>query len=52
MNGNIIVKETISTANTEAADADANNTNVKVMFKTFAPFGKLKTETMPKILIL
>ena len=34
----IIVKETITVNNTAAADADANNTNKKVIFKNCAPF--------------
>ena len=31
----ILVKETIAVNNTAAADADANNTNKKVIFKNF-----------------
>ena len=34
----ILVKGTITVNNTTAADADANNTNKKVIFKNFAPF--------------
>ena len=34
----ILVKGTITVNNTAAADADANNTNKKVIFKTCAPF--------------
>ena len=34
----IIVKGNITVNSTEAADADANNTNKKVMFKNCAPF--------------
>ena len=34
----ILVKETITVNNTAAADADANNTNEKVIFKNCAPF--------------
>ena len=34
----IIVKETITVNNTAAVDADANNTNKKVIFKNCAPF--------------
>ena len=34
----ILVKETITVNNTAAADADANNTHKKVIFKTCAPF--------------
>ena len=34
----IIVKGTITVNNTAAADADANNTNKKVIFKNCAPF--------------
>ena len=33
----ILVKGTITVANTAAADADANNTNKKVKFKNCAP---------------
>ena len=36
--GYIIVKGTISVNNTAAADAAANNTNKKVIFKSCAPF--------------
>ena len=35
---NILVKGTITVNNTGAADADANNTNKKVIFKNCAPF--------------
>ena len=34
----ILVKGTITVNNTAAADADANNTNKKVIFKSCAPF--------------
>ena len=34
----ILVKGTITANNTAAADADANNTNKKVIFKNCAPF--------------
>ena len=34
----ILAKETITVNNTAAADADANNTNNKVIFKNCAPF--------------
>ena len=34
----ILVKGNISVNNTTAADADANNTNKKVIFKNCAPF--------------
>ena len=34
----ILVKGNITVNNTVAADADANNTNKKVLFKNFAPF--------------
>ena len=34
----ILVKGNISVNNTAAADADANNTNKKVIFKNCAPF--------------
>ena len=34
----ILVKRTITVNNTAAADADANNTNKKVIFKNCAPF--------------
>ena len=34
----ILVKGTITVNNTAAADADANNTNIKVIFKNCAPF--------------
>ena len=34
----ILVKRTITVNNTTAADADANNTNKKVIFKNCAPF--------------
>ena len=34
----IPVKGTIAVKNTAAADADANNTNKKILFKHFAPF--------------
>ena len=35
---NILVQGNISVNNTAAADADANNTNKKVIFKNCAPF--------------
>ena len=34
----VLAKGTITVPNTEAADADANNTNKKVIFKNCAPF--------------
>ena len=34
----IIVKGTVAVNNTAASDADANNTNKKVIFKNCAPF--------------
>ena len=34
----ILVKEIIAVNNTAAADANANNTNKKVVFKNYAPF--------------
>ena len=34
----ILVKGTVTVNNTAAADADANNTNKKVIFKNCAPF--------------
>ena len=34
----ILVKGTITVNNTDAADAEANNTNEKVIFKNCAPF--------------
>ena len=34
----ILIKGTITVNNTDAADADANNTNKKVIFKNCAPF--------------
>ena len=37
-NAYILVKGTITVNNTDAADADANNTNKKVIFKNCAPF--------------
>ena len=40
----ILVKETITVNNTAAADADANNTNKKVIFKNCAPFTNYKSE--------
>ena len=36
----ILGEETITVAKTSAEYADANNTNVKVIFKNFAPFEK------------
>ena len=40
----ILVKETISVANTANNTNDANNTNIKVIFKNCAPFQKFLTE--------
>ena len=40
----IHVKQTIRVSNTTAADADANNTNKKVIFKNCAPFTDSKSE--------
>ena len=40
----IHVKGTITVNNTAAADADANNTNKKVIFKNCAPFTKCISE--------
>ena len=40
----ILVKGTITVNNTAAADADANITNEKVIFKNFAPFTKCISE--------
>ena len=40
----IIVKGTIIVNNTAAADADANNTNKKAIFKNCAPFTNCKSE--------
>ena len=40
----ILIKGTITVNNTEAADADANNANKKVMFKNCAPFTDCKSE--------
>ena len=40
----IHVRETITVNNTAAADADANNTNKKVIFKNCAPFTKCISE--------
>ena len=34
----ILVKGTITVNNTAAANANANNTNQKVIFKNYAPF--------------
>ena len=34
----ILVKETITVANTAAADADTNNTNKNAIFKNCVPF--------------
>ena len=36
----IVVKGNVTVNNTAAADADANNTNKKVIFKNFAPFSR------------
>ena len=38
------VKGTITVNDTAAADADANNTNKKVIFKNFAPFTNVISE--------
>ena len=40
----ILVKGTITVNNTAAADADANNTNKKVIFKNCAPFTNCRSE--------
>ena len=40
----IIVKGTITVNNTATADADANNTNKKVIFKNCAPFTNCVSE--------
>ena len=40
----MLVKETITVNNTAAADADANNTNKKVIFKNCAPFSNCISE--------
>ena len=40
----IHVRGTITVNNTVAADADANNTNKKVIFKNCAPFTKYISE--------
>ena len=40
----ILVKETISVANTANNTNDANNTNIEVIFKNCAPFQKFLTE--------
>ena len=40
-NAYIPVKGTITANNTAAADADANNTNKKVIFKNCAPLGEI-----------
>ena len=40
----ILVKGTITVNNTAAADADANNTNKKVIFKNCAPFTNCMSE--------
>ena len=40
----ILVKGTITVNNTAAADADANNTNKKVIFKNRAPFTNCMSE--------
>ena len=41
---NILVKGTITVNNTGAADADANNTNKKVIFKNCAPFTNCRSK--------
>ena len=52
----ILVKATITVNNTAAADADANDTNKKVIFKNCAPFtnciSEINKSTMLKTLIL
>ena len=40
----ILVKRTIAVNNTAAADADANNSNKKVIFKNCAPFTNCTSE--------
>ena len=40
----ILIKGTITVNNTAAADADANNTNKKVIFKNYVPFTNCVTE--------
>ena len=40
----ILIEGTITVNNTAAADADANNTNKKVMFKNCAPFTNCMSE--------
>ena len=40
----ILIKGTITVNNTAAADADANNTNKKVIFKNCAPFTNFISE--------
>ena len=40
----IFVKGTIAVNNTAAADADANNTNKKVIFRNCAPFTNCRSE--------
>ena len=46
----ILVKGTISIANTAAAVFDINNTNIKVLFKDCAPLKKCMTETQNALL--
>ena len=40
----ILVKGTMTVASTAVVDANAYNTNIKVIFKNCAPFSKFKTE--------
>ena len=43
--GQILVNRAITAANAAAADTDANNTNVKVIFENYTPFEKYKYAT-------
>ena len=43
-NAYILVKGAITVTNTAATNADANNTNIKAVFKNCAPFEKCTTE--------
>ena len=45
-NAYIIMKRNRSVTNTMAADADAINTNTKVIFKNFVPFTTHKQRTL------
>ena len=45
-NADIIMKINRSVTNTMAADADAINTNTKVIFKNFVPFTTHKQQTL------